>query len=162
MHARARQVAALVGSMLALASAPASAAPEPNATLPRTPATVAAALTRTRSDLYRGIDGWLRFAKPAPHAPQTVVLDALFEQRIYRLLARNDRLAGAASSRGSLPRRPARRATTCSPPRALSNHPADLGAPHPYRSAAEPAAVLLGHYRARAAVSACNGACSPL
>ena len=134
---RARQVAALVGSMLALASAaPASAAPEPNATLPRTPATVAAALTRTRSDLYRGIDGWLRFAKPAPHArPQTVVLDALFEQRIYRMLARNDRLAGAAIARLGFRRRPARRRRRRrSPPRALSNHPADLGARHPYRS----------------------------
>ncbi len=147
LHARARQVAALVGSMLALASAPASAAPEPNATLPRTPATVAAALTRTRSDLYRGIDGWLRFAKPAPHAPQTVVLDALFEQRIYRMLARNDRLAGAAIARLAPAAAGAARDVVAAH-RELFRITPPISARGIRTGPAEPAAALLGYYRA--------------
>jgi soluble lytic murein transglycosylase-like protein len=40
-----------------------------------------------------GIDGWLKSAKPSPDAPADVTLNALFEQRVYRSLARRDTLA---------------------------------------------------------------------
>jgi membrane-bound lytic murein transglycosylase B len=69
------------------------AAPAPEAPLPRGPEATAAALARVHADLQAGIDGWLKSAKPSPDPPLDVTLDALYEQRIYRALARSDRLA---------------------------------------------------------------------
>ena len=86
----------LIRALVVLVAAAAVSAPAPNAPVPREPGAVAAALVQTRAALYRGIDGWLKSAKPSPDAPADVVLGALFEQRIYRMLARNDRLARAA------------------------------------------------------------------
>jgi soluble lytic murein transglycosylase-like protein len=75
--------------------AAAAAAPPPDAPLPREPRTVAMALLRTHAGLYAGIEGWLKSAKPAPDPPAALTLDALYEQRIFRMLARNDALAAA-------------------------------------------------------------------
>jgi len=77
----------------------AAAAPPADAPLPQGGAALAESLVQTRSDLYRGIDGWLKSAKPSPDPPADVVLDALFAQRIYRLLGRNDALARATFRR---------------------------------------------------------------
>jgi membrane-bound lytic murein transglycosylase B len=85
--------------LLGLATAWLVAAPSPNAPLPRGPEQTATALVRTRADLYAGIDGWLKSARPSPDAPADVTLDALYEQRVYRALARNDRLAAATVRR---------------------------------------------------------------
>jgi membrane-bound lytic murein transglycosylase B len=85
--------------LLLACAAAAAAAPPADAPLPRGDAALADALVQTRSDLYRGIDGWLKSARPSPDPPADVVLDALFEQRIYRLLARNDALARATLRR---------------------------------------------------------------
>ena len=64
--------------------------PVPDAPLPRDPAAVAIALARTRSDLQAAIGRWTpKSAVP----PREVVLYALYEQRIYRLLARDKKLA---------------------------------------------------------------------
>jgi membrane-bound lytic murein transglycosylase B len=94
-----RLLALVVCSLAFAALAVAAAAPAPDAPLPRDAAAVAAALIPTRADLYRGIEGWLRSAKPSPAAPAEVVLNALYEQRIFRMLARNDRLATATVAR---------------------------------------------------------------
>lgn len=145
MPAPVRRAAALVGAVLTVAPA-AGAASAPGAPLPRTPAEVAAALTQTRSELERGIDGWLRSAKPSPDPPQGVLLDALFEQRIYRMLARNDRLAGASINR--LPRSVAAAARDfVAAHRELVRLTPPISARSIRTGRAEPAAALLGDYR---------------
>jgi len=67
-------------------------APPPNAALPSSAALVAKALTQTRADLDAAVARWA--PKSAP-APRDVVLYALYEQRLYRLLARDTKLAAA-------------------------------------------------------------------
>jgi membrane-bound lytic murein transglycosylase B len=81
----------------------AAAAPPPNAPVPGTGPAVAAALTRTDAELRRAIGGWLKSARRSPVPPLEVALNALFEQRIYRFLARNDRVAGATYRRLARP-----------------------------------------------------------
>src|SRR6185437_1881246 len=68
------------------------APPPPDAPLPSTPALVAKSLAQTDADLRTAIAAWSPKSAPAPRA---VVLDALYEQRLYRLLARNAKLADA-------------------------------------------------------------------
>jgi len=68
------------------------AAPPPDQPLPQQPALVAKALTETDADLRAAIARWT--PKSAP-APREVVLDALYEQRLFRLLARDAKLAAA-------------------------------------------------------------------
>ena len=67
-------------------------APPSNAPLPRTPAAVAQVLTATSSDLRGAIGRWeLKSASPT----NDVVLYALFQQRLYRLLARDSKLSSS-------------------------------------------------------------------
>jgi membrane-bound lytic murein transglycosylase B len=130
-----------------LAFAPlAGAAPGPSAPLPRTPAAVAAALTQTRSSLFHGIDGWLRSAKPSPEPPQSVLLDALFEQRIYRMLARNDRLARASIAGMTGPAAAAARDMVAAH-RELFRLTPPISARAIRTGPAAPAPALLGYYR---------------
>jgi membrane-bound lytic murein transglycosylase B len=76
---------------------PASAAPpDPDAPIPHAPAGLARALTQTTSELHTAIGRW-RDKTGLP--PNDVTLYALYQQRIYRLLARDERL-----SRQILPR----------------------------------------------------------
>jgi len=79
--------ASLLVVAFAFASPPAADAP-----LPHTAAVVAQALTGTRTDLRAAVEDWAPKSSPAP---AEVVLDALYEQRLYRLLARDTRLADA-------------------------------------------------------------------
>src|SRR6266545_4778554 len=72
------------------------AAPPPDAGIPRSPAPLARALTQTTEELRAAIGDWR--AKGGP-PPRGVTLGALYQQRIYRLLARDERLA-----RRTLPR----------------------------------------------------------
>jgi hypothetical protein len=81
--------ASLIVAAFAVAAPP---APAPDAPLPRTPALVAQALTKTHADLRRAISGW---SPRSDAAPPDVVLYALYEQRLYRLLARETKLASA-------------------------------------------------------------------
>lgn len=132
---------------MALAVAPAAlAAPAPGAPLPRTPDAVAAALSRTQSELDRGIDGWLRSAKPSPDPPAGVLLDALFEQRIYRMLARNDTLARASIARLGRPAAAAARDIVAAH-RELFRITPPISARGIRTGPAEPPAALLGYYR---------------
>ena len=128
---------ATLGAALALA------APSPQAPIPREPAQLAAALQTTTSDLRRAIGGW---DDKGAAAPRDVTLLALYQQRIYRLLARENRLA---------------RATVARLPEGLSRVSGDLLTAHRelYRltppiaartirvGRARPAGVLLGYYR---------------
>jgi len=66
------------------------AAPPPNAPVPRAPEQLASALTNTTSALDGAIGRW---GRSGGRPPDDVVLYALYQQRIYRLLMRSDRLA---------------------------------------------------------------------
>jgi membrane-bound lytic murein transglycosylase B len=145
LPAPARRAAALVGAALAIAPV-AGAAPAPEAPLPRTPAAVAAALTQTRSELGRGIDGWLRSAKPSSDPPPSVLLDALYEQRIYRMLARNDGLARASIDRLPRPAVAAARDIVAAH-RELFRLAPPISARSIRIGRAESAPALLGYYR---------------
>src|SRR5436190_7269124 len=68
-------------------------APPPAAPLPQQPALVAKALSETDADLRAAIVRWTPKSVPAP---RELVLDALYEQRLYRQLARDTKLAAAA------------------------------------------------------------------
>ena len=86
-------------SLLAAALFPcatAIAAPSPNATVPREPAALALALETTTNDLTESITHW---RPKSSAAPTDVVLLALYEQRIYRLLAGDRRLSRATLNR---------------------------------------------------------------
>jgi len=95
--------ASLCVAALAIASAsgPAVAAPPPeaNAPIPHEPEALSQALTETTADLRAAIDKWVPKGKAAPN---DVTLYALYQQRIYRLLAPNKDLARRTVAR--LPR----------------------------------------------------------
>jgi soluble lytic murein transglycosylase-like protein len=67
-----------------------SGPPALNAPIPRAPETLADTLERTDEGLRDAIKGWRDHGRPAP---SQVVLYALYQQRIYRLLAHTDGLA---------------------------------------------------------------------
>ena len=120
-----------------------AAAPPPNAPLPRNADGAASALTATTSDLRAAEAAW---SPKSATAPEPVVLHALYQQRLYRLLARDTDLSRATLRRLAQP---------------LRRVSADLVAAHrelyrltpPLRTvkfkvaAAAPAATLLAHYR---------------
>src|SRR5258705_13657281 len=75
------------------ATAPAPTLPEPEATLPRAPAPLAARLATTTRELEAAIARWLA-TRPAADAmpPGEVTLLPLAQQRIYRLMRSNPSL----------------------------------------------------------------------
>jgi membrane-bound lytic murein transglycosylase B len=79
-----------------LGAAVALAAPSPQAPIPREPAQLATALRATTADLRSAIGKW---HDKSAAAPGDVTLLALYQQRIYRVLAREDRLARATAAR---------------------------------------------------------------
>ncbi|MEV5740142.1 lytic murein transglycosylase [Microbispora rosea] len=83
--------------------------PAPDAAVPKDPERLADALTRTVGRLRDTIDDWRRTGDPAKgEAPEPVVLLSLYEQRVYRYLARNP--AVASRTYGKLPKDMAARA----------------------------------------------------
>ena len=92
--------ARLCAALLAFAVAPeaAGATPSPGAPIPRDPPALAQTLTATTAELHAAIRRW---SPKSSAAPAEVQLLALHEQRIYRLLTRDERLA-----RLTLPRLP--------------------------------------------------------
>jgi membrane-bound lytic murein transglycosylase B len=96
----------LAGLVLALtvASSADAAVPPPSAPIPRERVALARALQTTSADLEQAIVRWRPKSQPAP---DDVVLLALYQQRIYRLLAGNTVL-----SRGVLPLLPRELAQT--------------------------------------------------
>ncbi|WP_204019225.1 transglycosylase SLT domain-containing protein, partial [Sphaerimonospora thailandensis] len=122
--------------------------PAPDAAIPKDPARLADALTRTVALLRDGVDDWVRTGGPAKgQAPESVVLPALYEQRVYRRLARHPKLA--SRTYGKLPKGLAGRARdNVTAVRGL------LSLAHPVSGTAkfrlkppEPADVLLKHFR---------------
>jgi soluble lytic murein transglycosylase-like protein len=118
--------------------------PPTDAPLPQQPALVAKALTATESDLRGAIARWA--PKTAP-APRDLVLYALYDQRLYRLLARDTKLAGAA-----LPALAPRLRATTRDLLAAHRELYRLTPPLPSRAKiktgpAAPAARLLSYYR---------------
>jgi membrane-bound lytic murein transglycosylase B len=135
----------VVGQLLALALAPAALAdpPRPNSPIPREPEALARALTQTTSDLRRGIGEWK--SKTAP-PPKDVVLHALYQQRIYRLLAREQRLVDVTLKR--LPRDLARMSRDLlAAHRELYRLTPPLGVRAIKVGPALPAGTLLSYYR---------------
>jgi len=137
---------------LAVAGASASGArtvdlPAPSQAVPRTPARLAPDLERTTNELTAAIDRWRTRGSPARGAPpRDVTLLALYQQRIYRLLSREPRLARTTVSR--LPPTLRRFANdTLTARRVLSR----LATPTPRRAVRTgrpiPAGTLLRHYR---------------
>ncbi len=82
--------ASLLLSALLIPSSAAAAPPRVNAPIPAKPAPLARTLVRTTADLEQAIGNW---NPKSTAAPQPVVLQALYQQRIYRLLTRDSRLA---------------------------------------------------------------------
>jgi membrane-bound lytic murein transglycosylase B len=75
---------------LLVAGSAAAAPPSVNAPIPREPALLARTVARTTADLEQAIGDW----NPKSNvAPQPVVLRALYQQRIYRLLTSDSQLA---------------------------------------------------------------------
>jgi membrane-bound lytic murein transglycosylase B len=130
-------------ALLWAALAPAvRAAPPPSAPIPRDPAALARALTRTTDDLEKAVARW----RPARRPPRSVTLTALHEQRIYRFLSRRPRLSAATIAR--LPSRLRSAARDIVGARVdlerlatpVPRHAIRVGPPRP-------AATLLGFYR---------------
>jgi soluble lytic murein transglycosylase-like protein len=89
---------AIVVVIGAVAASP-RAAQGPHAPIPREPAALARALVSTKTELARAIDAWR--AGGEPRAPDSVTLDALYDQRIELLLAERQHLAHATLQRVS-------------------------------------------------------------
>lgn len=95
---------ALAACLLVLAGPPGPAEP-----IPHDPAQLAHALAQTTAALGDDVDRW-RSAGTRTQAPAAVELRALYQQRIYRLLAREDQLASAVVPRLPQELRPEARA----------------------------------------------------
>jgi membrane-bound lytic murein transglycosylase B len=131
---------AIIGSLAALS------APPPSKPVPMHPSAIAGALARTTTAINVAIDRWRLRGNPGRGAPPSAVTFlALYQQRIYRALSRDARLARATLER--LPAWLAPRARdTVAARRSLSR----LTPPTTRRlrtGPALPAGVLLGHYR---------------
>lgn len=71
-----------------------AALPAPNEPLSHDPQALSARLTQVSDGLDAAIDGWLRTGNPSQGAPpDSVMLQGLYVQRTYRLLAHRPRLA---------------------------------------------------------------------
>jgi soluble lytic murein transglycosylase-like protein len=131
-------------ALAAVLLAPAAAAPpDPRAPIPADSAGIARALVDTTAALHSAVERW---RDKKTEAPNDLTLYALYQQRIYRRLAREDRLS---------------RTTLSHLPRGLAGLSRDLVAAHrelyrltppiPARTIkvapAPPAGVLLGYYR---------------
>lgn len=123
--------------------------PAPGAAIPREPAQLASLLQRTTARLHRAIDGWVQRGDGPPRArpPKPVVHLALYEQRIYRRLARRPELAEGTIARlpGPLATRARGNVTAA---RALLSLAEPVSNPSAFRTRRPPpAGVLLGYFR---------------
>ena len=122
--------------------------PSPDQPIPRDARTLADALERATDELHRSIDQWTRRGNPSMGAaPDIVVLQALYQQRIYRFLARHTSLADRALPLlpGNL-RREARANITAAVE--LFSIVRPISRPSRFRTGPpKPAGVLLGWFR---------------
>jgi hypothetical protein len=122
--------------------------PDPDRPIPGHPATLAQALITTTEGLHRSIDAWTQLGDPSEgEPPEGLVLQALYQQRITRFLARHTRLAER-----TLPLLPAelRRETRANTKAAaeLFSIVRPISRPSRFRTGPpQPAGVLLGWFR---------------
>lgn len=126
----------------------APALPAPDAPIPKAPARLADSLKANIMQLRRAIDAWRRDGDPAAgEPPEPVVLLTLYQQRVYRHLARDPGLA--ARTYAELPKSLAREAednvTAIRDLLSLVRPVSKVAAVRV--AAAEPADVLLRHFR---------------
>jgi membrane-bound lytic murein transglycosylase B len=122
-------------------------APPPDAPIPRDPARLAAALVETTSALRASIGRWRDEIGTGRPAPDTLVLQALFQQRICRALAADPKLAA-----GTIPRLPSNvrvvARTVVKASSLFHGLVRPVSNPAAFRTGApEPAGALLGYYR---------------
>lgn len=67
-------------------------APPPNAPIPGRPSVLAERLGEVTAALEKSIDDWTKSGPPTKPAPKLLVLQALYQQRMYRRLAQDGRL----------------------------------------------------------------------
>jgi membrane-bound lytic murein transglycosylase B len=134
-----------------LVAALALAAPPPDAPLPKTPDGLATALAEAHERVDAEVDAWRTEGDPSRGgAPEPLQLEALWQQRIYRHLARRPRTARRTLRRLASPVRARARLTT----RALGSLFALAAETKITRRSklrvgrAQPADRLMGHYRA--------------
>ena len=73
--------------------------PQPDAAIPRTPVRLARVLAKVSRALRVSVTRWVKDGDIFEPPPRRVILQALFQQRIYRLLMRNERLAARTLAR---------------------------------------------------------------
>jgi membrane-bound lytic murein transglycosylase B len=156
---RAHGLGVLLAAALALAGcdtsgsgdspAPAQASPPaPGKPIPRDPDRLAAELAQTTPALLRAIDRWRSEGRPERGGPpRDVTLLALYQQRIYVFLTERARLARQTLARLPAALRPAARDILTA--RSGLSRITPPQRPTRFRTGrAQPAEVLLGHYRA--------------
>lgn len=132
-------------------SAPAGqvpALPAPKAAIPTDPSRLARSLTTTTAELRRAIDAWRREGDPGKgEPPEPVVLLALHQQRIYRYLVLNPKVASRTYAR--LPKALAGQAKdNVTAGRGLRSLVRPISGAAKFRvQPAKPADFLLGHFR---------------
>ncbi|MFF3444266.1 transglycosylase SLT domain-containing protein [Streptosporangium sp. NPDC002721] len=126
----------------------APALPAPDAAIPSDPSRLARALTGTTAQLRLAIDTWRREGDPAKgQPPEPVVLLALHQQRIYRHLVLNPKVAARTYAR--LPKALAAEARdNVTAGRGLRSLVKPISGAAKFRvQPAKPADFLLGHFR---------------
>ena len=127
------------------------AAPAPDAELPSTPNGLAKALTQAHDGVDREVDAWRTDGDPAKGgAPEPLQLEALYQQRILRHIARRPKTARRTLRRLPPRIRPRARLTTNALQSlfALSAQTKITKGSNLRVGRAQPADKLMGHYRA--------------
>ena len=123
--------------------------PAPDQTFPTDPHGLADQLAATGDDLDAAIDRWVGQGDPAQgEPPQDVVLLALYQQRMYRYLARHSTLADRTIARLPASRAKGARDIVAAGHELFSLVRAVPSATTFKVQSPEPAGVLLGYYRA--------------
>ncbi|MEU8266308.1 lytic transglycosylase domain-containing protein [Sphaerisporangium sp. NPDC049002] len=122
--------------------------PAPDAAIPKDPSRLAESLISTTARLRQATDDWVREGNPAKgEAPEPVVLLALHQQRVYRYLAGDPKVASRTYAR--LPKALARQAEdNVTAIRDLRSLVRPITGSAKFRvQPPKPADVLLGHFR---------------
>ncbi|WP_433367641.1 transglycosylase SLT domain-containing protein [Streptosporangium sp. CA-115845] len=126
----------------------AHARPDPKAAIPKDPAKLAGSLTTTIEGLRRAINDWIRNGDPGKgQPPESVVLLALQQQRLYRHLARNPEVASRTYARLSKSLAAQAKDNVTAIRNLLSLVRPISGSAKFRVQPAKPADVLLGHFR---------------
>ncbi|HEX2088602.1 MAG TPA: transglycosylase SLT domain-containing protein [Actinomycetota bacterium] len=121
--------------------------PRPNAALPRSADRLARALAKVTRALRTSVTRWIRDGDINDRPPRRVVLQALYQQRIYRVLMRDERLARRTFANLPARFRPGARANVAAGSRLLSLV-TPISRPTTFKTGpAKPAGTLLRWFR---------------